>query len=168
MYYEDLDNGDRVEAYCNLVHCYALPEDNDLWVEHGYFDDRYCLSYMLLHLVPMHGFCVEPDISVNSREDLQSLARGRALLETTQIDDHELVARPGLWHSRAQVIQGKFKVLSSKRSFQQLQSTHCQSAEDIYWSDKTWQASSGQLLVDDSAFQHNRKSHSLSSKFILA
>lgn len=40
VYYEDLDNGDRMEAYCNLVHCYSLPDDEDLWVEHGYFDDR--------------------------------------------------------------------------------------------------------------------------------
>ena len=41
VYYEDLDDGDRVEAYCNLVHCYSLPGDAGLWVEHGYFDDRY-------------------------------------------------------------------------------------------------------------------------------
>lgn len=40
VYYEDLDNGDRIEAYCNLVHCYSLPHDEGLWVEHGYFDDR--------------------------------------------------------------------------------------------------------------------------------
>lgn len=40
VYYEDLDNGDRSEAYCSLVHCYSLPGDGGLWVEHGYFDDR--------------------------------------------------------------------------------------------------------------------------------
>lgn len=40
VYYEDLENGDRSEAYCKLVHCYSLPEDKGLWVEHGYFDDR--------------------------------------------------------------------------------------------------------------------------------
>ena len=40
VYYEDLDNGDRSEAYCSLVHCYSLPDDGGLWVEHGYFDDR--------------------------------------------------------------------------------------------------------------------------------
>ncbi|KAL3141057.1 hypothetical protein ABBQ32_005567 [Trebouxia sp. C0010 RCD-2024] len=40
VYYEDLDDGDRSEAYCNLVHCYALPDNNYLWVEHGYYDDR--------------------------------------------------------------------------------------------------------------------------------
>lgn len=40
VYYEDLDNGDRSEAYCSLVHCYSLPAQGGLWVEHGYFDDR--------------------------------------------------------------------------------------------------------------------------------
>ena len=44
VYYEDLDNGDRSEAYCSLVHCYSLPDDGGLWVEHGYFDDRYRLD----------------------------------------------------------------------------------------------------------------------------
>lgn len=50
VYYEDLDNGDRMEAYCNLVHCYSLPDDQGLWVEHGYFDDRYART-----CCPVHG-----------------------------------------------------------------------------------------------------------------
>lgn len=50
VYYEDLDNGDRMEAYCNLVHCYSLPADEGLWVEHGYFDDRYACR-----CCPVHG-----------------------------------------------------------------------------------------------------------------
>ena len=50
VYYEDLDNGDRMEAYCNLVHCYSLPHDQGLWVEHGYFDDRYACT-----CCPVHG-----------------------------------------------------------------------------------------------------------------
>ena len=50
VYYEDLDNGDRMQAYCNLVHCYSLPDDQGLWVEHGYFDDRYART-----CCPVHG-----------------------------------------------------------------------------------------------------------------
>ncbi len=49
VYYEDLDNGDRMEAYCNLVHCYSLPDDQGLWVEHGYFDDRYACTCYPVH-----------------------------------------------------------------------------------------------------------------------
>ncbi|DBA70623.1 TPA: hypothetical protein ACH3X2_012009 [Trebouxia sp. C0005] len=143
VYYEDLDNGDRMEAYCNLVHCYSLPDDQGLWVEHGYFDDR---------------------------EDLQSLPMGRALLQHTAVQEHELLARPGLWHSRGQVIEGTFTVLPSRSEYRQhgeQQAVH-DGKDDLFWCDKTWDPAAGQVLKCDLKPEYNRKSCSLSSRFILA
>ncbi|KAL0026867.1 hypothetical protein WJX77_007893 [Trebouxia sp. C0004] len=143
VYYEDLDNGDRMEAYCTLVHCYTLPDNQGLWVEHGYFDDR---------------------------EDLQSLPMGRVLLQHTVVEEHELVARPGLWHSRGQVIEGTFTVLPSRSEYRQhgKQQAGHDGTDGLFWCDKTWDPATGQVLTCDLKPQYNRKSCSLSSRFILA
>ncbi len=104
------------------------------------------------------------------REDLQSLPMGRVLLQHTVVQEHELVARPGLWHSRGQVIEGTFTVLSSRSDHRQhgeQQAVH-DAKDDLFWCDKTWDPATGQVLTCDSKPQYNRKSCSLSSRFILA
>lgn len=95
---------------------------------------------------------------------------GRALLQHHVIQDHELVARPGLWHSRAQVIEGRFNVLPSETVHQQQmkQQLGHASREDLFWCDKVWDPATGQVLHDESKPQHIRKSCSLSSRFIFA
>ena len=103
------------------------------------------------------------------REDLQSLAMGRKLLKTVNIASHELVARPGLWHSSAQVIEGEFRLLPSQLELMQWASRHREGngEADAFWCNKTWDSSNGQLLTCHEQPQNSRKSCSLNSKYVL-
>lgn len=104
------------------------------------------------------------------REDLQSLPMGCKLMKTTKIASHELVARPGLWHSNAQVIEGKFRLLSSQHDFMQWAERHGEgnTDADTFWCNKTWDPTSGQLLTCHEQPKSSRKSCSLNSRYILA
>ena len=90
---------------------------------------------------------------------------GRKLMKLMEIASHELVARPGLWHSSAQVIEGKFRLLSSQPDSMHGQDSH---EADIFWCNKTWDPSNGQLLTYHEQPQHSRKSYSLNSRYVLA
>ena len=94
---------------------------------------------------------------------------GRVLLQHTLVQEHELVARPGLWHSRGQVIEGTFTVLPSRSDYKQHgEQQASQDEKDLFWCDKTWDPATGQVLTCDSKPEYNRKSCSLNSRFILA
>ena len=95
---------------------------------------------------------------------------GRRLMQTMAIAGHELVARPGLWHSSAQVIEGKFILLSSELDFRQWAGLHGEGTgeADTFWCNKTWDPSNGQLLLCPEQPQNSRKSCSLNSRYVLA
>lgn len=115
------------------------------------------------------ALCNLATLTCCGREDLEALPKGRTLLQHTVIQDDELVARPGLWHSRAQVIEGKYELQPSKSDFDQHTHQHATSdGKDLFWCDKTWDPSTGQLLNHGPKPLHNRKSCSLSSRFVLA
>ena len=140
VYYEDMENGDRLEAYCSLKHCYSLPESGELWICHGYYDDR---------------------------EDLQALQMGLRFLHHTDIQHKELVARCGVWHSRAQVVEGSFQLKTSFSDYKMVVSAE---ADDIFWSNKQWDPATGQRLQCCTADTRHtaRRSCSFTSKFVLA
>ena len=92
---------------------------------------------------------------------------GRKLMQTMAVAGHELVARPGLWHSSAQVIEGKFRLLPSQLDFLQWADLHGDEA-DTFWCNKTWDPSNGQLLLCHEQPQNSRKSCSLNSRYVLA
>lgn len=142
VYYEDTDNGDRLEAYCSLKHCYSLPRCNELWICHGYYDDR---------------------------EDLQALQLGRKFLRHTDIQNKELVARCGLWHSRAQVVEGRFQLKSTLQEWRSASDAQT-SSDDIFWCNKQWDpAAKHRLQSNTNDFKQSaRRSCSFNSKFILA
>lgn len=143
VYYEDTDNGDRVEAYCSLKHCYSLPNDDDhLWICHGYYDDK---------------------------EDLQSIQMGRHFLSNTDVQEKELVARCGLWHSRAQVIEGRFNLGHSQMAADAKSYAETGCCE-VFWCNKTWDPATGLQLSgpDDDKHVTSRRSCSMSNRFILA
>ena len=127
-----------------------------------------CDEFHILELNSVH--CWYQHQSTCCREDLQNLPMGRKLMQHIHIKDHELVARPGLWHSSAQVIEGSFRLLPSE--------THCigtaaqqdknKSHTDIYWCNKSWDPAAGRLLDNVEESLPSRKAYSLSSKFILA
>ena len=104
------------------------------------------------------------------REDLQNLPKGRVLLQSIEVQDHELLARPGLWHSRAQVIEGKFELLPCESEYYQRECKQATSdqKEELFWCNKRWDPKTGGLLTCDSKPQHVRKSCSLSNRFVLA
>ncbi len=95
---------------------------------------------------------------------------GRVLLQHTAVQEHELVARPGLWHSRGQVIEGTFTVLPSRSDYRQLgeQQAGRDGTDDLFWCHKTWDPATGHVLTCDLKPEYIRKSCSLSSRFILA
>lgn len=103
------------------------------------------------------------------REDLQSLPMGRKLMQSMDIEGHELVARPGLWHSNAQVIEGKFRLFPSQLDLMQWADLHGKGTgeADTFWCNKTWDPSNGQLLMWHEAPQNSRKSCSLNSRYVL-
>ena len=143
VYYEDTDNGDRVEAYCSLKHCYSLPNDDDnLWICHGYFDDK---------------------------EDLQSIPMGRDFLSKTDVQEKELVARCGLWHSRAQVIEGKF-LLGHSRMAADAMARAAKGSCEVLWCNRTWDPATGLQLFgpEQGKFVTSRRSCSMSNRFVLA
>lgn len=95
---------------------------------------------------------------------------GCKLIKTVNIGSHELVARPGLWHSSAQVIEGQYRLLPSQQEFMQWAEGHGEGSgdADTFWFNKLWDPSNGQLLTCHEQPQSNRKSCSLNSRFILA
>ena len=103
------------------------------------------------------------------REDLQGLPMGRKMMQSMDIEGHELVARPGLWHSSAQVIEGKFRLFPSQLDFMQWADLdgkeNCEA--DTFWCNKTWDPSNGQLLMWHEAPQNSRTSCSLNSRYVL-
>lgn len=142
VYYEDMENGDRLEAYCSLKHCYSLPGCDDLWICHGYYDDK---------------------------EDLQALEMGRRFLQHTDIHDKELVARTGAWHSRAQVVEGIFQLKRSLHDFSMAVNAEDSKIEN-FWCDKQWDPATGQSLrcYSENAKHAARRSCSFNSRFILS
>lgn len=119
VYYEDTDNGDRLEAYCSLKHCYSLPATDELWICHGYYDDK---------------------------EDLQALQMGRQFLQHARMHEKELVARNGLWHSRAQVVEGSFQLQPSLHEFNMACKQTREQSDELFWCAKQWDPATGQLL----------------------
>ena len=95
---------------------------------------------------------------------------GRKLMQHIHIKDQELVARPGLWHSSAQVIEGKFKLAPSEKHLKETaaQQDKDSSHTETYWCNKTWNPAAGRLLNNVDELLPSRKSYCLSSRFILA
>lgn len=90
-------------------------------------------------------------------------------MKTVDIASHELVARPGLWHSSAQVIEGNFRLFPSQGDFLQWADLHGEESgeADAFWCNKTWDPSNGQLLTYHEQLQNIRKSSSLNSRYVL-
>lgn len=117
-----------------------------------------------------HCLVEHPAYRVTCREDLQNLPTGRKLMRNIHIASHELVARPGFWHSSAQVIEGRFRLLPSQLEFMQWVDLHGEGPgeADTFWCNKTWDPSNGQLLTYHEQPRHIRKSSSLNSRYVLA